>query len=43
MQEIILFSIVGLAVVYLIFKLMPKNNAHNCDDCGLSEKEKSKA
>ena len=38
MQEIIAFTIVALALIYLIVKFIFKRKSHQCDKCELSEK-----
>ena len=36
MQEIIVFTIAIVALVYLIVKLLGKRKSHNCDKCELT-------
>jgi len=40
MQEIIVFTVVGLALIYLVVKFVFKRKTHDCNKCGLSGKGK---
>ncbi len=42
MQEFIVLSIAGLALIYLAFKFIFKRESHDCDKCGSSGKQNIK-
>ncbi len=41
MQKIIVFVLLGLAIIYLVVKFIVKNKSHHCDKCELNDTEKS--
>ncbi len=39
MQEIIVFTIATIALIYLFIKLVVKKKPHNCDNCGITNND----
>lgn len=42
MQEFIVLLIASIALIYLGYLFIFKKKAHNCDSCGLSDKNQTK-
>lgn len=42
MQEIIVFGIATIALIYLFIKFAAKRKSHNCDKCGLASDDNKK-
>ncbi len=42
MQEIIVFSIATIALVYLFVRFVVRRKSHDCDDCGLTDSNELK-
>ena len=42
MQEIIVFSIAALTLIYLYIKLFGKRKSHDCGKCGLNDNNEIK-
>ena len=42
MQEIIVFSIVTVAMIYLVIRFIGKRKSHDCGNCGIAENKELK-
>lgn len=41
-QELLVFTIAGVALLYLAIRLFGKNKNHDCDKCNLSDTNESR-